>query len=481
MQQLRKFWSAAEPFLQKSKRVAITIFERPEKVFLTIAVIFGLVTVFCMPIFMVPDEAAHFDRAYQVGGGHLVSQVVPGDTGGAVPGIPVSGVAGYKQRSPVSWGHYFDRIHQKDIKFVSFPSSALYSPLPYVPQAIGIDFARLVYPSLGTMVLMGRIANLAVYILLVYIAIRIARQGKWVYVVAALFPVAIQEAASLSTDVMTTGLGFITIAYLHSLFYSRDILRRKQFILLVLLAIGLGLTKQTNILFLLPVLFLGRRLGSSVWKRLAAGCLVFGACLLAVVGWFLLVKYQHYNLAKSTQPGVDQLGQVKFIIMHPLAFAKVLFKSYVYEGFRGIAMDDFYLMSMVGIFSWFLYKLPLLLIMSSYAILFLAFMYRDKLEQPRLSLLRKLACVQTLTFVVSLIGIAGALYIVWTSVGAPQVSGVQGRYLIPTIPLLIPLFALMSRWVKIAFDRPYRMGMIVAAVSGTNLLAMLILTVKYFY
>jgi uncharacterized membrane protein len=91
-----------------------------------------------------------------------------------------------------------------------------------------------------------------------------------------------------------------------------------------------------------------------------------------------------------------------------------------------------------------------------------------------------LALLQTIVFVISLVAIAGALYLVWTPVGASQVGGIQGRYFIPILPLLIPLFILLSRSVKVTLDKPYRMGMIVSIVSIVNASAMVALTWKYF-
>lgn len=72
------------------------------------------------------------------------------------------------------------------------------------------------------MIIIGRLFNLAAYILLVWLAIKIARQGKWVYTVAGLFPMAIHQAASLSSDAVNIGLVFIVIAAIQSLFSRKS-------------------------------------------------------------------------------------------------------------------------------------------------------------------------------------------------------------------------------------------------------------------
>ena len=457
-------------------------FEKPEKVFVAIAAVFGLVMIVSMPLFMVPDETVHFYRAYQVSEGHLLSPTVHGETGGIVPVLPSVQLIAGVEKPPLPRSEYFTKGLATNTKFVAFPSSALYSPVAYLPQAAGIATGRILHPSIGAMMLMGRLFNLIAYILLVYLAIRIARQGKWVYVVAALFPVAIQEAASLSTDVLTIGLAFVTIAFLHSLFLQKRPVSMPQYIYIALLAVGLGLTKQTNVIFLLPVIFLPKSILPSVWRKVGLIACGLGVGILTAIGWYAIIKFQHYELDYSKTIGIaniDQIAQLKHVIGHPLSFAKTLFRTYVFGGFHVASLPDFYWVSMYGFFSLFSYQLPIPFIALGYTVLLVAFLNNGDGAQ-RLKLTIRLASIQTTVFILSAIAIAGALYLVWTPVGAPEVAGMQGRYFIPLIPLLIPLFSLAGRWVKVSLDQQRHMGILVSAVSIINLSAMVALTIKYF-
>lgn len=462
----------------------MSVWESPEKVFLVLASFFGVVMVFLMPLFVVPDEAVHFKRAYQVGGGHFISQTVNGETGGLAPEVPTSQAVNGILPPPLAWHDYFKSMPAASVHFVPFPSSALYSPVPYLPQAIGIDAGRVIHSSFGSMVLLGRLCNLAAFIALVYAAIRIARQGKWVYAAAALFPVAIQEAASLSTDVMTIGLAFVTIALIHNLFLQRHTITKKQYLTLVLLAVGLGLTKQTNLILLLPLILLPKAVLGSFWRRIGLAASIIGAGFLVAVAWYATITLSHYDLDYANALGIghiDQAAQLQYIISHPVSFIETLFRTYVFEGFKGFALPDFFWASMYGYFSVFLYKLPIPFIALGYTTLLLALLYRGADRQVPFKVLRWQGSVQLLTFVLSAIAIAVALYMIWTPIGSPQVSGIQGRYLIPLLPLLIPVFALLSRWVRVSFDKPYRLGMLVSAVAAINLSAMALLTQRYFF
>ncbi len=466
------------------KKYIVPILEKPEKVFVILSLIFGVAMIIAMPLFMVPDEGVHFDRAYQVGEGHLTSQTVRGITGGRVPNFPGSSVVNGVGIPPIPRSHYFTTIPKSQTKFIPFPSSALYSPAGYMPQAVGIDIGKIVRHSAGTMILGGRLCNLIAYVFLVWLAIRIARHGKWVYAVIGLFPVAIQEAASLSTDVMTIGLAFITIALTHNLFTQKKLISRNQCIALIGLAIGLGLTKQTNIVLLSPLIFLPKRIFPKPSYKLLIVAGALGASLLAVFTWYATIKLNHYELDYSATLSidkVDQTAQIKHAITHPLDFIKTLAKTYVFAGFKGIPLPDFFWVSMYGDFSLLVYTLPIPFIFLGYLALTLAYFYSGSIIREEKSIVARLAWTQTTTFIISIIVIAAALYAVWTPVGAQQVAGLQGRYFIPILPLLIPFFIVLSRWVKVTLDKPYRMGMIVSAVASVNLLAMLVLTLKYYW
>ena len=429
---------------------------------------------------MAPDETVHFYRAYQLGEGQIVAQTQKEGVGGYVPKVSIQNDQGQNKNMVITPGNYFERA-KPDI-FVKFPSSAQYSPVLYVPQTIGIRVGRMVSRSLGAMVTVGRLFNLAAYIIMVMIAIKIAKKGKWVYVVVGLFPVAIQQAASLSADVMTIGLSFITIAFIHSLFLQKDKMQNIQWLQLLILAATISLTKQTNAVLLLPLVFLPARLFKDFKAKAVCIVSVGAISLFTIISWYLIIKHQYHNLNITLETGIPNVvpeTQLKNIISHPLSFLKILFKSFVFEGFKGMPTADVYWISSFGAFSWFTYKLPLTFVILGYALLLLILLNNDSEEKGEK--LAQTAIIQTGTYILYVVMIAVALYITWTTLGAAQVSGIQGRYFIPVIPLLIPLFALLSRWIRVHFDKPYRAGQLVAVISSINLAAFVVITFKWFY
>lgn len=463
-------------------------FQKPEYVFVCLASIFGIIMIFLMPFFMVADEGTHFYRAYQISNGGLISQSTKTVTGGMIPTELKSDIENdfytnvlrNRQPPPLPYYKYFTRkINTKDQTLVDFRSAAIYSPVGYIPQAVGLKLAQIVYPSLGVMMVLARLANLAMYILLIGAAVRIARKGKWVYVVLGLFPIAIQQGASLSSDVMTIGLTFIWVALISNMYLQREKISKRQWGIALALAVGLALTKQTNIVLLMPLIFLPSIIFNNAWHKLRFVASVLGLGIIALFSWFVVMRLNNYNLQITGDTTVNQAGQISFLLQNPLHFISILGHTY----FSSVILSDFYIVSMHSVFSWLTYRLPLLFVLLGYAGLLIAFMYEDGARNPKLSnkYLTRLAVVQTGIFILSLIAIAGTLYIAWTPVGSDQVGGIQGRYFLPLVPLLIPLFIMVKNKIKITTNKPYTIGVIVFTISTINLIAMLAVTYKWFY
>ncbi len=69
---------------------------------------------------------------------------------------------------------------------------------------------------------LARFANLLLYVLIVYSAIKLTPVHKWVFFLLALMPMTLYEAASLSADSFTIAVSFLLIAlFLKFSFYYK--------------------------------------------------------------------------------------------------------------------------------------------------------------------------------------------------------------------------------------------------------------------
>lgn len=126
--------------------------------------------------------------------------------------------------------------------FVEFPNTALYTPLPYLPQAFGIALGRIFNFSPLILVYIGRIFNLFAWIFLVYLAIKTTPISKWLIFLLALTPMSLFQASSLSADAFTNGVAFLLIALF--LLYSFDkakTIKRVDILIIFLLSLLLSL------------------------------------------------------------------------------------------------------------------------------------------------------------------------------------------------------------------------------------------------
>jgi len=466
---------------KKIKNNFLLVLIKPELLFVALSLTFGLIMVFVMPPFTAPDETSHFARAYQVSQGVLVGTTINGETGGYLPfNNDLNNCTSILTMSKCP--DLNQKVDLNETAFVRVSASA-YSPIVYIPQMVGIDIGKVAYPSIYVLSTLGRIFNLLAYTLMFYVAIRIARFGEWVYVVVGLFPVAIQQAASLSGDVMTIGLCVIWIAIIGNLFLSSDKIDKRQSIVLILLAIGLALTKQTDIILAASVLLLPKRVFNNTKQKVLFIIAVLFTALLAVGLWSLVLHNIHFTYSYYLGDTVSQAGQLKAMLHHPSTFIVALFHEYVFEGFHSNGVSpDFLITSLHSVFSSFSYKLPLLFCILGYVGLLVALLHNDRYETAVNKFkMNRLAIAQTIAFLLSLLAIAGALYLNWSPVGSRFIYGVQGRYFLPVIPLLIPIFMVAKRYISVNMKGKYTMGIVTGLILSINLLFTIILTIRFFH
>ncbi len=164
-------------------------FSKPENLFLLLSLVLCPLYLFCVPVFQVPDEVNHYVRAYGIVHGYLLSP-----EGGNIP-VPENLV-------PYEWYTYTPFIMLKHFNMQIDPAAsimhnnvnmALYSPVSYVFQVLGIGAADFVSDNTYLLVMAGSIANMAGCTLLLYYAVKYIPYGKEVLAFISLLPMALQE------------------------------------------------------------------------------------------------------------------------------------------------------------------------------------------------------------------------------------------------------------------------------------------------
>jgi len=147
---------------------------RAEYLFLAVALPWGLALVFLVPPFRIFDEPMHYERAWSVADGQLLSAL---DGTVRVPANVAALFNVAMATKPRDLPHLLSEPISKTSERV-YTSAAGYGPIGYLPQAIGIDAVRLIKGSPLAAFYVGRTANLLASLLLICLAVRLVPFGK---------------------------------------------------------------------------------------------------------------------------------------------------------------------------------------------------------------------------------------------------------------------------------------------------------------
>src|SRR6185369_3390333 len=93
-----------------------------------------------------------------------------------------------------------------------FRTTAPYSPIAYLPQALAIGLGRSLGLSPVALLYCARLAGLAAALTLVSLAIRSAPMAKHVLLLLALSPMGLRQMSLLTADSLTIAYAFLFIA-----------------------------------------------------------------------------------------------------------------------------------------------------------------------------------------------------------------------------------------------------------------------------
>jgi uncharacterized membrane protein len=398
------------------------------------------------------DESAHLYRTYQVANGNFVPEKVSqNESGGSIP----KGVSDLVTANvlPEKQNYTFGMIRQEasirqgsEMLQIEFTNVSSYPFINYFPQAIGFRLAGLFTDRVLFQLYAARITNLLFLTMAVTFAMHVLPFGRRVFAVFAFMPMVLYAGASLSADVFLLSCAAVFSAFLVLLFQKQTISDR-EWIYLGLISGGLALGKQTYYILVLAVvalLFRRKRkpLPAEAWR--VAAILLF-VCL--VVGlWGLIahdVSSQPLQLQRSVGVFSEPEIQKQFILSNPLQFVRAALTT----------LDQQLFTTMFGSFGVGNIQMPVAMYYLLFLILFLALGFQSRAK----SLGHGLGLVPSLLIAgvvaIHVVATMGGLYVYWTNPGEARVTGLQGRYFIPDLFLLVPVLmnryshTIQSRWV----------------------------------
>ncbi len=418
----------------------------------------GMLYCFASPPLQVPDEADHYLRAYAISMGRFnfdAQRTYPGDVNLLVESFPGAWVNAHNGQPVKVYYHYEDandeNSPQVDDAFVSIASafvnykanlliakSGAFTPqkplgeplvvqlLPYLHQAIFMAAARLLgFSALGCLYA-GRIANLLLYTLLCYFALKNCKRYKLVFLALMLLPLSLYMGASANYDALLLGL-----YYLVASFYCKDEITDKDLLVFLAAFVAMNAIKPwLNLLWLALPLVLPKTAWKCKVKKTTVAVAAISAAVVATaaVGWYGGAMRLNYGVVGRMLPNVEQTGQLAFILSNIPRFCMVAL---------GTLYENNLFLGQLGTFGALDTAVPLINLCSPLVLLFAA-----AISVHEKSSLKTKPAIGLLGLALSYTGaVIAALYITYTPVGMVRVIGIQARYLLPSFLLLAVLAA----------------------------------------
>jgi uncharacterized membrane protein len=405
------------------------IYAVPAVVFLAVA----------MPPFQVADELAHTLRADQIARGRIVSHRIGGKVHNDLvvfgkmyqsmwfhPEVKQT-VELARQAGAIKWSSRMKRAN--------FQNTAQYGPVLYFPQVVGIRLGNLAELSFAQTLLVERLLNGLSACAFGFLALLNCRRGRALMFATLLLPMTLSEFGSASQDALMISLSFLAIAIASRILTEGRTARLGEFALFAAIVTATTLARPSQLaLALLSPAFIAKH--DPCWRGKVAVALPAAA---TVVAWFVLLR----SLMPPVPSDWSVSGQFDYLLANPLALPTVMVQTFASQGW-------FLLGSLIGRLGWLDTPMPDWFVTVACLGLFLALIAPGNRGSALLP-----GFLGVLTLLALLTATCFALYLSWTPVTKPTIDGLQGRYLLPVLPLLgwtIPAYgprlerALMPAW-----------------------------------
>ena len=415
--------------LYLTQRINIPKWKVFSVIYCLITVAFLLVTPFNTAF----DEMGHFSRAYEISKGYLLSYHLDNGAGASV--IPEESLS-IIQNSVIE-NDNFDYKNDYNSKNIILSGNkmlflnqnqALYSPVSYIPQAIGLLLSDLLSDSLYWLYLGGRIAATFINLVFVLLSVYLARDNIKIIMLIVCTPVFLTSMISYSADGTINSFSLFFIVYI---MYCRqkDSIGLRDKIVIFIGSIVVALSKVIYFPFAFIVWLSPNKTKSKKLVVYKLAVSIFA--IISFIVWFVIAKsylitYNNTDPNNQMKYVLTHIGSfaiisIKTIITNALVWAKSLFGSILYDS--QVNLSDII---------WIGFALMTLFVLVAYCHGKSRFEINNMVE--RYVIIGVILIITGLTFV--------SLYVQWTAYKNPVIEGIQGRYF---IPLLYPLALILKK------------------------------------
>ena len=407
-----------------------------------------------------PDEVAHILRANSLLHGNVMGYRVPSHDGrmafdGGVTANESLLVAGFAFRPdlPIA-AKKMTPAHAAQLEtipwaaragFISVPNTSVYSPLLYIPAAIGMGVAHVAGFGPYDSIIAARLANVLAFAVLATAALRLARHGRFAIFAVLSLPMTIWLAGSVSQDGLLIATAALAAAALTRAGEGRGAMRWLAGCGIVTLIAAKPAYLPLALAMLAPLRWHGstRR---DVRAALAGVALVAAAGLAWTLVTMRLVSVPFVRGA-AYHPGplwpgdpatlfktTDVGAQLRVLLHDPLLLATLPLQA-VLQDWHNLLYQT------VGVLGVLAIVLPLWLY-GAWSVAVAGAFAAELLRARAAASARPCgvggvgALAVAVAACASVFGVFVTMYLSWTLVGQTAIEGVQGRYFLPVLPFL---------------------------------------------
>lgn len=277
-------------------------------------------------------------------------------------------------------------------------------------------------------------------------------------------------AAAVSYDSVLISVSLLSTALIFKLLFDENVKRisYKHLAAFGIIAFILLSIKIVYITLLIPLVFIPKEKYEGKITKLIK---YFGIILVIASVLFIINKIPLMNLQRNYTED-HSAEQLQYVITNPISYIKILLKTMLIN-------RNFYILGIIGTFGILDTYIPTINLVI-YTICGLAIALTDfSVCQVKFNWKYKL--ISIFGSIATIFSIFLALYIFWTwleqGVGAEIITGVQGRYFIPIIPLAMIILSnsvleknkTIKSVMKIVLDNSYLVPIIMLCVTSVTI------------
>lgn len=413
-----------------------------EKIFLTCAIPLGIIYTLLIPPGIVPDEWVHMHNTFS-----LSSQIMLKEENQKIT-MKNSEIELYKLQIKEGNNDYYNYIYNNIFSIsknnnysnIDMESTEIGQLFGYFPAVMGTTVSRILHLGAVTTVYVSRLCNFIFYLFLTYFSLKKIPFGKVLLFVITMLPMASHQMFSLSYDTIINSASFFCIAYGMFFVYQSSKVELKDIIVYGLSGLLLLFNKGSAYAFILVIPILAKYFnpnGGAYAKKIKK--LTFLIIILGII----LIKLRTYIGAEKVtslssiagQKIVSWTGTPSYTLTEMLSnipnTIQLFLKTFVEK-------SGYYINTAIGsLMGWLIIPIPAWIINSWIGILITS-AFVEKSDCDVFTYEHKLLYFFIALGIILVVMLAMALD--WTPSGYTVIEGVQGRYYIPIIfLLLIPL------------------------------------------